>query len=146
MKGSISRQVPHGPCRNSPSQSEYILIICAHYIFTTVGCYVELHAVDSPTREVRTAGCGSTGIYQLADHSTIMWYVCNQFGNSFRSRSCTNIRMLGLVSKWRATLVCMYSFVIVTSTMICLSRGSRTIVILDLSANSSLFVSCICAW
>ena len=72
MKGSISRQVPYGPCRNSPSQSEYILVICAHYIFTAIGCYVELHAVDSPTREVRTAGCGSTGIYQLADHSTIM--------------------------------------------------------------------------
>ena len=71
-EGPISRHMLIELCRNSPGQSEYILDICAHYIYTAIGCNVKPHAIDNPTRDVRTAGCDSTGVYQSAVTLTIM--------------------------------------------------------------------------
>ena len=86
-EGPISRQVPYGPIRNSPGQSEYMLDICAHDIYTAIGCNVKPHAIDRPTRDVRTARCDSAGINQSAVTLTIMWYVCNQLVNSFSEQN-----------------------------------------------------------
>ena len=88
-----------GLCRNSPGRSEYMLDPFLHDIsFYNMRLAVvsNHHAIDSPTCDVRTAGYDSTGIYQSAILSTIMWYVFVQFINSFRSRICTSICMSNL--------------------------------------------------